>query len=145
MGLHLSRQPKVDILRGRIFPGVRCLLLIRNEIIIFYVKYEQTQVKQDSYSTSSSRVISSQFLQVSPLHSPQAATHFSPCLRQEQLLLPHGFFVDDLHHLQRTNLNRSSGAAPRSVKIGVSWLPDTAQPHSVASNELLDSCRQSVI
>src|SRR6056300_193175 len=104
------------------------MILVCKTYNIYEINNQQFQSK------STSKVTSSEFSQFSPLQSPQAATHLSPCLRHEQMLLPHGFFVVDLH-LQRTKLNKSADAASKSVNIGVSWLFSIVQPHCVGSKK----------
>ena len=78
-------------------------------------------------SSSSPRLISSAFLQLSPRQSLQVVTHFSPFFLQEQMLVPHGF-LDTSLHLHRTNLSRVSGAGARSVITGTSIAPPSFHP-----------------
>ena len=69
------------------------------------INYWNTISSLVSTLSSSSRVNSSAFWQLSPLQSPQAVTHFSPCLRQEQLLLPYGFRQRVCIYILQTSVN----------------------------------------
>ena len=63
----------------------------------------------------------SQFLQLSPLQSPYAVTHFNPCLWQEHVLLPH---VESLH-LHQTKLSKFSDDW---LQLLTKWLPPSHPP-----------------
>lgn len=73
--------------------------------------------------------------------SSQAVTHSSPFLQQEQEFVPHRF-LDDSLHLHRTNFNRFSRAAGRSVITGINLLSESFQPHCSRLN-CTASCRSS--
>ena len=81
-------------------------------------------------SSSESKIMSSEFAQLSPLHSPQAVTHLRPFFQHEHTLVPQGFFEESLH-LHRTNFNSVSGAGAMSVIIGDRVVPSesSVQPH----------------
>ena len=48
-------------------------------------------------------------------------------------------FLDDSLHLHYTNFNKLSGAASKSVIIGVNTNPLSFQPHCLGSKLLLES------
>ena len=53
-------------------------------------------------------------------------------------------FLDDSLHLHRTNFNKLSGAACKSVIIGVNTDPSSFQPHCLGSKILLESSFQII-
>ena len=105
-----------------------------------------TATMQHVTLTSGSSNISHQY--TSNLNYPdwivtQAVTHFSPFLRHEQVLLPHGF-LDESLHLHRMNFKRLSGATSLSVMTGVSSIPLSFQPHCFGSRSAFVSLFQSM-